>query len=83
MRSLIRNFLVVLVLLLGAIHLAGADQFGGGLAAYVRGDYAEAVRLIRPLAEQGNASAQYRLGFMYTTGQGVPRDLAEAKKWFR
>jgi TPR repeat protein len=41
------------------------------------------VRLLRPLAEQGDARAQYYLGTRYFTGAGVPQDNAEALKWFR
>jgi uncharacterized protein len=36
-----------------------------------------------PLAEQGDADAQYNLGAMYGNGQGVPQDYKEAVKWFR
>jgi hypothetical protein len=36
-----------------------------------------------PLAEQGNAEAQYDLGVMYLRGQGVLQDYKEAVKWFR
>jgi len=45
-------------------------------AAYKRGDYATAMRLFRPLADEGDASAQVVLGFMYKRGQGVPQDYA-------
>ena len=38
---------------------------------------------IRALAEQGDAIAQYNLGSMYATGDGVPEDRAEAARWFR
>jgi hypothetical protein len=51
--------------------------------AYGRGDYATASKLWRPLAEQGNALAQVRLGVMYEMGQGVPQDESEAVKWYR
>jgi TPR repeat protein len=34
-------------------------------------------------AEAGDASAQYNLGVMYATGDGVLKDSAEAVKWFR
>ena len=61
----------------------GAGPYEDGLAAYERGDYATALRLWRPLAEQGNAGAQHILGLMYDSGQGVPQDLAEAVKWYR
>ena len=52
-------------------------------AAYDRGDYATALRLMLPLAAKGNAAAQNFLGVMYRNGQGVPRDDGEAVKWFR
>ena len=41
-----------------------------------------ALRLLRPLAEQGNASAQYNLGLLYANGLGVAQDHIEAAKWF-
>ena len=36
-----------------------------------------------PLAERGDAEAQYNLGAMYFHGQGVPQDYAEMVKWYR
>ena len=62
--------------------VAGAD-FDAGLAAYERDDYATALREWRPLAEQGDADAQFGLGLMYHDGDGVPQDGAEAVRWFR
>ena len=52
-------------------------------AAYQRGDYATVIRELRPLAEQGDAEAQYNLGVIYDRGQGVTQDYAEAVKWYR
>jgi len=57
--------------------------FKEGAAAYKRGDYATALREFRPLAEQGNALAQNKLGYMYRNGIGVTQDYAEAVKWYR
>ena len=37
---------------------------------------------IRKAAEQGNADAQFNLGWMYYEGEGVPKDDAEAARWF-
>ena len=34
-------------------------------------------------AEQGNSWAQFNLGNAYATGKGVPKDEAEAVRWFR
>jgi TPR repeat protein len=52
-------------------------------AAYDKGDHATALRLSRPLAEQGDARAQSLLGSIYYVGRGVVRDDAEAVKWLR
>ena len=37
---------------------------------------------VRQAAEQGDASAQFNLGFRYDTGEGVPEDDAEAVRWW-
>ena len=50
--------------------------------AFQRGDFATALRLYRPLAERGDAKAQYVLGRMYAKGQGVQKDYALAYMWF-
>ena len=52
-------------------------------AAYTRRSYTQALQLWRSLAEQGNAEAEYNLGVLYDNGHGVPRDSAEAEKWYR
>ena len=38
---------------------------------------------LRQAAEQGDAAAQYKLGAIYTNGQKVPVDYAEAARWYR
>ena len=45
-------------------------------------DYATAHRLLRPLAESGDAVAQENKAVMFLEGRGVPQDYAEALKWF-
>ena len=77
-----RNVLIAL-LLLGIVEIASAGPFEDGEAAYQRKDYAAALNLWRPLANSGNASAQYGLGLMYDQAQGVPQSYAEALKWYR
>jgi len=74
--------LVAVALFVGSMTAHGAD-FATGVKAYNRGDYATALRIMRELAEQGDAGAQYNLGFMYEKGQGVTRDYAEAMRWYR
>jgi TPR repeat protein len=62
---------------------APAQNFQKGMAAYKRGDYAAALRAWRPIAERGNATAEYSIGLMYVRGHGVSQDDAEAVKWYR
>ena len=76
-----RHIVVASLLILLALPV-WAD-FQNGLDAYNRGDFATALKEWQPLAEHGNASAQYNLGLMYHTGQGLPQDYAEAAKWYR
>ena len=45
------------------------------------GDFAADVDQWRPLAEEGNANAQFKLGVMYANGRGTARDYIEAYKW--
>ncbi len=78
-----RRILAGVVLSLMLTGGAAAGPYEDGLAAAKRGDYATALRLWRPLAEQGYANAQFNLGFMFRNGQGVPQDYAEAVKWYR
>ena len=40
------------------------------------------VTALRKSAEQGNTTAQNRLGLLYNQGQGVPQDRLLAKQWF-
>jgi uncharacterized protein len=60
-----------------------SDPLVDGGVAQAQGDYATALRLWRPLAEQGNAVAQVLLGGLYEDGQGVPQDYAAAAAWYR
>ena len=45
-------------------------------------DYKEAVKWYRLSAEQGDAVAQFNLGFMYGKGLGVPQDYVSAHMWW-
>ncbi len=60
-----------------------AQDVEKGYAAAQAGDFATALQVWLPLAEQGEAFAQSNLGLMYERGQGVPQDYKEAVKWYR
>jgi uncharacterized protein len=78
-----KRLLITAVLCLGLTGPAWGADFDKGVAAYERGDYATALREFRPLAEQGDASAQYNLGLMYSNGRGVTQDYKAAVMWYR
>ena len=65
MMKCIRCAAVALMLAPGA---GAAQDFAAGQSAYDAGDYATALQEWRPLAEQGDAEAQFMLGFMYDDG---------------
>ncbi len=73
-------------LCLVAVALATAPAFSvdfdKGLVAYQNGDYKTALQEWQPLAEQGDADAQYNLGLLYDNGEGVPQDYKTAAKWY-
>jgi len=72
--------LTFLFLFSGSVY---GDDFQDIWDAYERKDYKEAFRLWLPLAEQGNAFAQFNLGVMYEDGLGVPQDDQEAVRLYR
>lgn len=59
-----------------------ADPQSDAKAALDAGDYATAVKLLQPLAAQGDVAAEFNLGVMYGSGQGVAKDQAAALSWF-
>jgi TPR repeat protein len=65
------------------IGTAVAEPLEDATAARENGDYATALKLLRPLADQGVAEAEFNLGLMYAQGQGVQQDDAEALNWCR
>ena len=81
--AFLRAALLLVALITASPLLATAADFDAGLTAYNRGDYAAALAELRPLAEQGDATAQNSLGVMYDEGHGVPQDYAEAMTWYR
>lgn len=87
--------LVSVIVLNGPEKVASASQCGltfgnivdcfkamrEGREAYDRGDYAEALRLWLPYAEQGDPWYQRMIGRMYALGQGVPQDYVLSYMW--
>jgi TPR repeat protein len=71
------------LLALGLPSNAAAQSFADGEAAYHDGRYAEAWAILRPLAEAGDTRAEDRMGLMCLFGEGAPKSLPLAVRWFR
>ena len=80
MRNLTATICLTITVLLGSAGVSWSADFQKGLAAAQRGDFATALREWTPLAEQGDATAQFNLGVMYDNGEGVPQDDKTAVK---
>jgi uncharacterized protein len=78
----IRALLLSLTMVLALSGPAAADPMSSGMAAFRRGDYLAAARLLGPLAERGYPAAQTILGFMYQYGRGVPQNYDVAAHWY-
>ena len=80
-----KKLLLILALAVMCNSVARAEHFDDiddGIEAYLKRDYATALKLFRPLADQGYASAQHSLGVMYANGEGVTQNYVLAHSWF-
>ena len=74
-RSLISSVQTLMKIALRLIRVAFFVLFGLQIIAAPLDD-------LRQKAEAGDAEAQYNLGRTYYLGNGVPKDLTEAVKWY-
>lgn len=73
------TLVAVVLLALATPVWAGVSQ---GVAAYERGKYATAMRMLLPLAEKNDAKAQFYIGSMYEGGFSVEQDYDQAVEWY-
>ncbi len=62
---------------------AEALDLSSGISAFEAKQFAQALRLLTPLAERGNADAQYRIAIMYQNGLGVVRNEQKALQFMQ
>ncbi len=80
MRDSIRIVFTLAIPLLSSVG-SGAD-LEKGLAAYNVGEYETSLAECQPLAEEGNATAQFCVGRLYANGFGVPMNDDLALRWY-
>jgi len=61
---------------------AVAGPFEDGIVAIKDGDYETALKIFRPLADEGNAGAQCNIGSIYESNVDM-QNYTEAAKWYR
>jgi len=65
------------------LYLARPSDLDRARDAYSDGDFATARTILQPLAEGGDADAEYRLAKLYESGYGVPANRRRAFDWYR
>ena len=81
-RLIVLQLPIALVLSIICLVVPARADFQAGMDAYNRGDFATALREWRPLADQGDARAQFSFGLLHENGDGVPRDYTKARQWY-
>jgi formylglycine-generating enzyme required for sulfatase activity len=79
-----RRLVLVSIYLAGTVIVATVKASAYDLTEAARqGDVVGSFMILRSLADQGRAEAQFMLGTLYVAGKGLPKDLSEAAKWYR
>ncbi len=73
---------ILLTIGLTFVPVAGSADWDEVQSAYEAGDAVRLVAALTPLAENGDAEAQFNLGILHDTGQGVPQSYPEAVRWY-
>ena len=73
-------FLSIILIMISPLALC-AGLLDAGMQAYDRQDYKLAYEQLLPLAEEGDAQAQYFVGSMLVDGMGVPVDPVKGVYW--
>ena len=79
-----RSMTIVAILLVMIIAVASAEtDYDAGMTAYRQRDWTGALDVWRPLAEHGDARAQYYLGLQLAFGRGARADPLAGLQWIR
>ena len=82
MRRLTAILCLTVIVFLGSAGEGWNEDYHKGWDELYRGEYATALKSFTLSAEQGNAYAQYSLGYMYENGRGVIQDNIRAHMWY-
>ena len=74
---------MTLPLILGLLVLPVFPQDEPPPTTGATGEVSGSIADLMSKAEQGDADAQFNLGFMYLMGEAIPQDYKEAFRWYR
>lgn len=77
------KFLLALTIMAVTSMSALANDYADGFVAAEQYDYDTAIQKWGPLADNGDASAQFNIALMYHSGAGVAANESEAVKWYK
>ena len=77
-----KNHVLLAFLCSFCFTLSVSADYIDGQRAYASGDYEGAILEWTQVAQDGNARAQYNLGWMHANGRGIAQDFQEAIKWY-
>ena len=79
---MVRTLFIAISLIVGLASAALAGPLEDGVAAYKKRNYETAMKLLKPLADEGNPVAQEHVGRMVERGKTVPADFRDALDWY-
>ena len=74
---------LIVILLLPLSLIINAATLDEGVSALNAGNHQKSLKILLPLANKGNAKAQYHVANMYVEGQGVATNILTALKWYK
>ncbi|MBR1556742.1 MAG: sel1 repeat family protein [Prevotella sp.] len=74
---------IMMFLLWGICGMAHAQSMYWAQRYYDEGKFLEAAKQLRPLADGGDADAQYMAGLLFFEGKGVNKNKAQAEKYLK
>ena len=75
------SFVLAIISLISLPAMAGPLEDGTDLMA--KGNYQGAMSTWQPLAQRGDAQAQFKIGMLYWGGFGVPKNYTTGMAWFK
>ncbi len=78
-----RHLFIAAAAFAACLAAPAAADVKAGVDAWNAGNFAAAVAEWRPLADRGDADAQFNMGQAYRFGKGVPKDLRITQSWYQ